>query len=345
MARDGRAHFNSVSSAIEHAPEGSELRIHPGRYDEPGILIQKSIRLMGVGGAKATHLTITGDRYGIYVNGCQVEIEGLSVESASSFRAGETPMIYLQVGSLVLNSCNILNHSSSTVTVMVLGNYQSETGDYLQSGCRLQMSNTTLTGGKAGIVVHTKTRANITECVVAGCESGVISSGRTTILRTILQDIQNNALAALWKEDGQNETMLFADQCKVLRCGVGFYSDNAIFEIVRSTIESCKYGVNTQSSKGRVEECLVAGNKVYGIHLENGYLSKDRGPVTVKCCRITQNNIGINITNEVIAFVESCDLLGNKIGSWERGSKRPGRNNKEQNASAMDYVRQLMSSE
>ncbi len=72
--------FTSIQAAITQAPPGSEVVIPAGRYDEPILIEDKDLRLIGAGAAGTA---IVAAQTALWVSGGNVEIQDLTLVSRS----------------------------------------------------------------------------------------------------------------------------------------------------------------------------------------------------------------------------------------------------------------------
>jgi len=72
--------FTSIQAAIHQAPSGSEVTIPAGRYDEPIIIEDKDLRLVGAG---PENTAVVAAQTALWVSGGRVEIRDLSLVSRS----------------------------------------------------------------------------------------------------------------------------------------------------------------------------------------------------------------------------------------------------------------------
>lgn len=72
--------FTSLRAAITQAPSGSEVLIPAGRYDEPILIEDKDLRLVGAGAAQTA---IVAAQTALWVSGGKVEIQDLTLVSRS----------------------------------------------------------------------------------------------------------------------------------------------------------------------------------------------------------------------------------------------------------------------
>ncbi|MFH1531896.1 MAG: right-handed parallel beta-helix repeat-containing protein [Pseudomonadota bacterium] len=104
--------FTSIQAAISRAPSGSEISIPAGRYDEPILIEDKNLRLVGAG-ADAT--AIVAAQTALWVSGGNVEIQDLTLASRSV--AESTAVAALTDTATRLVGCRVIGGTGPGILV------------------------------------------------------------------------------------------------------------------------------------------------------------------------------------------------------------------------------------
>lgn len=131
--------FSTIADAVKNSVSGDELSIHPGLYEESGLIVNHSLTLSGQPGAELRHSGAEADA--ILVKAPQTVIRGLKISGSgkSSYHdfaaikvqdSGEchihdNEIVNSQYGIMIINSakCRLINNKihTSSVPVSLLG--------------------------------------------------------------------------------------------------------------------------------------------------------------------------------------------------------------------------------
>jgi len=284
--------YYSIQAAIDAALEGDTVFVAPGKYNEMGILIDKSLTVTSTSGdwhdtiiddpptepvfefapnfdgnATISGFTITNGLQGIYINGLHesgtININNCFIHGNVSWGIGGGSLL----GNIFINEC------------IVADNGGAETGIAL---------------------LYVDGRVEIADSVIGGFWDGV----------TRYEGNEGSGIVIV--EIGEDGTVLINHNAIVGNTGDGIYVDsptvNGKLTITNNTIGAYDYDLEME------EDGYFEGNGESGIHIaEVG----GTGVVTIEGNAIVQNEgYGIDLGGGGLAVCGDVTINDNAIGAW-----------------------------
>lgn len=336
--------YDRIKDALEHAPEGAELRFDPGQYEGP-VTVARSLR-MTAGSATGGVFLVAADEPCLTVTGGDLQCRGLTF---SRIRKGEPsgPAVHVRGGRAAFDGCQILSESLAALVVAGASSRADLAGCYVQSalgngllfadGASGRVTKTSIVGcggcgveavggarpevshcrvldsGQSGVLVHGGAEGIFEDCEIgysqrAGIE--VRSGGRPLVRRVALRE--GNAGGVFVHDQGQGR---FED-CEITgsaRAGVETRSGGNP-QIVRCQVRfSEQAGVLAHDrGSGEFEDCVFIGQRFAGVEI------RDRAAPSFRNCRI-EGGLSAGLLADDFAGGEfhNCEIRGNRLAGVE----------------------------
>jgi predicted Zn finger-like uncharacterized protein len=287
VSADGRGEYRTIGEAIQKAPAGARIAVHPGAYAE-SLVIDKPLQIVGKG-PREKILIEPSESFCIKMQTDKAWVQGLTLRSKAG---GSWYAIDIGQGALVLQDCDV-----SSAALSCVGVHGAATAPFIYR-CTIQGGNET------GVMFYQEAKGTLEDCDVFDHQlSGVeISDGADPIVRSCrIHGCQKIGLIVLKNGRGIVEDCdIFGHQLSGVQI-----SDGA-----DPVVRNCRIRGNkqcgilaTDAGAGVLEDCTITENGLLGVEIREG------GDLTLRRCRIRRNGgVAVKIHNNGKGKVEDCRL-------------------------------------
>ncbi|HEX9928690.1 MAG TPA: pectinesterase family protein [Pyrinomonadaceae bacterium] len=299
VSADKSGDFVSISEAIKAAPDGAQILVRPGLYEE-SLTISKQIEIIGDGGAVKDIVVRSPDSSCVSMQAEKAAVRNLTLQCAAGKSGEQVFGIDIQNGELLLENCDVTSDSLACIAVR-----GADTNPLIQN-CRIA------DGADGGIYFFDSAGGTVEECEIL----------RNRNASVVIAQNANPHFKKCRVSEGENSGFW------VYENGLGTIDNSDIFghragEILASggspVLRGCKIhnsnesGVFVQNNgSALLENCSVYENADAGISVDG------RSIASASNCQINRNgSVAIRVKGDSSVRVENSDLTGNELATWE----------------------------
>ena len=330
--------YPTIQAAVDTAVDGDVIEIEPGVYFEAVVIEDKSIDVVGVGGADVTTLDAFGlgaSVVAIYGDGddevalCGVTLRGGAGTQVAGVTAGGGILaqdVTLTLLDMVVRLNSVTGFNSSGLGG---GIYQSG-GALIATGCLVE-DNAAVGSDSGGLHLELAGAAEFVSCTIRGSRAkrragGLVAASSIRIVNCLVEDNANTVMNPLGTFVVDAPTVLV--QRSVYRDHFGYDDGDGMRFSPGALFEDCEFLDNRSDDHGVVtlngatfHDCIFHGND-----LDEGDGAAVRGSGnTFIGCEFVENdsrcNSGGAVSGSDLTFIE-CELVSNSAVS--AGAVRTG---------------------
>ncbi|HEX8197431.1 MAG TPA: pectinesterase family protein [Pyrinomonadaceae bacterium] len=299
VSADNSGDFVSIGEAIKAAPDGAQILVRPGLYEE-NLTINKQIEIIGDGGAVKDIVVRSPNSSCLSMQAEKAAVRNLTLQCAAGKSGEQVFGIDIQSGELLLENCDVTSDSLACIAVR-----GADTNPLIQN-CRIA------DGADGGIYFFDSAGGTVEECEILQNRNASVVIAQNANPHFKKCRVSAGGNAGFW----------------VYENGLGTIDNSDIFghragEIVASggspVLRGCKIhnsnesGVFVQNNgSALLENCSVYENADAGISVDG------RSIASASNCQINRNgSVAVRVKGDSSVRVENSDLTGNELATWE----------------------------